>query len=78
MEAHNQTYSPFNMGVLLSVYVSKNDQQAKNEAERPIWCFLRNCLEGHLRKKGKSMTLGPGVPSQSLQSWEAFLKITAL
>ena len=73
MEKHNQTYTPFNMGVLLSVYVSETDEQAKAEAEKPIWYFLRNCLKGHLRQKGKSMTFGPGVPSQSLRSWEAFL-----
>ena len=73
MEKHNKTYTPFNMGVLLSVYVSDSDEQAKAEAEKPVWYFLRNCLKGHLRQKGKSMTFGPGVPSQSLRSWEAFL-----
>ena len=36
MDPYNKAYSPFNMGVLLSVYVSESDVQAKNEAEKPI------------------------------------------
>ena len=35
--------------------------------------FLKNCLKGHLRREGRSLTFGPGVPSQSLRSWESFL-----
>ncbi len=73
MEKHGKTYTPFHMGVLMSVYVAETDEQAKAESEEGIWYFLRNCLKGHLRKEGRSMTFGPGVPSQSLRSWEAFL-----
>jgi alkanesulfonate monooxygenase SsuD/methylene tetrahydromethanopterin reductase-like flavin-dependent oxidoreductase (luciferase family) len=73
MEKHGKTYTPFHMGVLMSVYVAETDEQAKAESEEGIWYFLRNCLKGHLRKEGRSMTFGPGVPSQSLLSWEAFL-----
>lgn len=73
MEKHGKDYTPFHMGVLMSVYVAETDEQAKAESEEGIWYFLRNCLKGHLRKEGRSMTFGPGVPSQSLLSWEAFL-----
>jgi alkanesulfonate monooxygenase SsuD/methylene tetrahydromethanopterin reductase-like flavin-dependent oxidoreductase (luciferase family) len=73
MAKHGKTYTPFHMGVLMSVYVAETDEQAKAESEEGIWYFLRNCLKGHLRKEGRSMTFGPGVPSQSLLSWEAFL-----
>jgi len=73
MKDHGKTYTPFKMGVLLSVYVSETDEQARAESQEGIFYFLRNCLKGHLRKEGRSMTFGPGVPSQSLRSWEAFL-----
>jgi len=73
MKDHGKTYTPFKMGVLLSVYVSETDEQARAESKEGIFYFLRNCLKGHLRKEGRSMTFGPGVPSQSLNSWEAFL-----
>jgi len=73
MAEHGKTYTPFKMGVLLSVYVSETDEQARAEAEDGVFYFLRNCLKGHLRREGRSLTFGPGVPSQSLRSWEAFL-----
>jgi len=73
MEEHGKVYTPFKMGVLLSVYVSETDEQARAESEEGVFYFLRNCLKGHLRREGRSMTFGPGVPSQSLKSWEAFL-----
>ena len=73
MEEHGKVYTPFKMGVLLSVYVSETDEQARAESEEGVFYFLRNCLKGHLRREGRSMTFGPGVPSQSLRSWEAFL-----
>ncbi len=74
MERNDKVYTPFHMGVLLSVYVSESDEQAREESREGVWYFLRNCLKGHLRREGRSLTFGPGVPSQSLRSWEAFLK----
>lgn len=74
VERHGQGYQPFRMGVLLSVYVSETDEQAREEAQEGVWYFLKNCLKGHLRREGRSLTFGPGVPSQSIRSWEAFLK----
>jgi alkanesulfonate monooxygenase SsuD/methylene tetrahydromethanopterin reductase-like flavin-dependent oxidoreductase (luciferase family) len=73
MTDHGKTYTPFKMGVLLSVYVAETDEQARAECNDGVFYFLRNCLKGHLRREGRSMTFGPGVPSQSLKSWEAFL-----
>ena len=68
-----RTYDPFQMGVLISVYVSETDEQARAEAEEGVFYFLKNCLKGHIRTAGRSMTFGPGVPSQSIPSWQAFL-----
>ena len=74
MARNDKVYTPYHMGVLLSVYVAETDEQAREESREGVWYFLRNCLKGHLRREGRSLTFGPGVPSQSLKSWEAFLK----
>ncbi len=73
VESVGRTYDPFQMGVLISVYVSDTDEQAKIESEESIFYFLKNCLKGHIRTEGRSLTFGPGVPSQSIRSWQAFL-----
>ena len=69
-------FDPWRMGILLSVYVSETDEQAKAESQEGIWYFLKNCLKGHLRKEGRTLTFGPGVPSTSVRSWEQYLKNT--
>ena len=74
MAKYDRTYSPFDFGILLSVYVSETDEQAKIESQEGIWYFLRNCLKGHLRTKGRTLTWGPGVPSTSPDSWRGFLE----
>ena len=74
IKAHGGTYHPFRMGVLLSVYVSETDESARAEASEGVWYFLRNCLKGHLRRIGRTQTFGPGIPSQSVRSWEQFLR----
>jgi alkanesulfonate monooxygenase SsuD/methylene tetrahydromethanopterin reductase-like flavin-dependent oxidoreductase (luciferase family) len=71
---HGDKYHPFRFGVLLSVYVSETDEQAKIEAREGVWYFLKYCLKGHLRRTGRTLTFGPGVPSTSVKSWEQFLK----
>jgi alkanesulfonate monooxygenase SsuD/methylene tetrahydromethanopterin reductase-like flavin-dependent oxidoreductase (luciferase family) len=71
---HGAKYHPFRFGVLLSVYVSETDEQAKIEAREGVWYFLKYCLKGHLRRTGRTLTFGPGVPSTSVKSWEQFLK----
>ncbi len=73
---HGAHYHPFRMGVLLSVYVAETDAQARSESEEGVWYFLKFCLKGHLRRKGRTLTFGAGVPSQSVSSWKAFLENT--
>tara|TARA_B100001123_G_C14824047_1_gene833459 strand:- start:46 stop:663 length:618 start_codon:yes stop_codon:yes gene_type:complete len=73
MKKYDRTYSPFDFGILLSVYVSETDDQAKIESQEGIWYFLRNCLKGHLRTKGRTLTWGPGIPSTSAESWRNVL-----
>jgi alkanesulfonate monooxygenase SsuD/methylene tetrahydromethanopterin reductase-like flavin-dependent oxidoreductase (luciferase family) len=76
IKSHGGRFDPFRMGILLSVYVSETDEQAKAESREGIWYFLKNCLKGHLRKEGRTLTFGPGVPSTSVRSWEQYLKNT--
>ena len=66
------------MGILLSVYVSETDEQARAEAHDGVWYFLKNCLKGHLRRVGRPLTSGAGVPSTSVRSYENFLKTATL
>ena len=74
VEAHGGTFHPYRMGILLSVYVGESDEQARAESREGVWYFLRNCVKGHLRSRGRNLTFGPGVPSASVTSWEAYLE----
>ncbi len=74
IKQHGGTYHPFRMGILLSVYVSESDEQARTECSEGVWYFLRNCLKGHLRQKGRHLTFGPATPSMTVKSWEAYLR----
>src|SRR2546421_2411726 len=76
IQSHGGRFDPWRMGILLSVYVSETDEQAKAEAQEGIWYFLKNCLKGSLRKEGRTLLFGPGVPSTSVRSWEQYLKNT--
>jgi alkanesulfonate monooxygenase SsuD/methylene tetrahydromethanopterin reductase-like flavin-dependent oxidoreductase (luciferase family) len=67
------TYHPFRFGVLISVYVGETDEEARRESREGIWYFLEKCLHGHLRRKGRFLTAGPGAPSVSPASYEAAL-----
>ena len=71
---YGDRYQPFRFGVLISVYVAETDEQAREEAREGVWYFLKYCLKGHLRRTGRTLTFGPGVPSQSVRSWENYLK----
>jgi alkanesulfonate monooxygenase SsuD/methylene tetrahydromethanopterin reductase-like flavin-dependent oxidoreductase (luciferase family) len=66
-------FHPFKMGILLSVYVSETDEQARAESQEGIWYFLKNTLKGHLRREGRMLTFGTGVPSMSVRSYEAMM-----
>ena len=72
VEKHGGRYDAFKMGLLLSVYVAETDEQAHAESQEAVWYFLRNCLKGHLRRKGRMLTFSPG--STSVASWEAYLR----
>jgi alkanesulfonate monooxygenase SsuD/methylene tetrahydromethanopterin reductase-like flavin-dependent oxidoreductase (luciferase family) len=74
---HGGTFHPFRMGILLSVYVAESDEQARAESREGIWYFLKNTLKGHLRREGRMLTFGTGVPSMSVDSFEAFIKNAA-
>jgi alkanesulfonate monooxygenase SsuD/methylene tetrahydromethanopterin reductase-like flavin-dependent oxidoreductase (luciferase family) len=76
VERHGDTYHPHRFGILVSAFVSETDEQAQAECDEGVWYFLRNCLKGHLRSTGRPLTFGTGIPSQSLASWEAFLRKT--
>jgi alkanesulfonate monooxygenase SsuD/methylene tetrahydromethanopterin reductase-like flavin-dependent oxidoreductase (luciferase family) len=66
------------MGILLSVYVSDTDEQAREEAREGVWYFLKFCLKGHLRREGRPLTSGAGVPLTTVRSYENFLKNATL
>jgi len=62
------------MGLLISVYVSETDEQARREAREGVWYFIKNTLKGHLRSDGRMLTFGVGVPSMTVASYENLLK----
>ncbi len=74
LEDHGDSYQPYRMGILMSAYVSETDAQAREECEEGVWYFLRNCLKGHLRKEGRQLTFGAGVPYIPAPAWKEFLK----
>jgi hypothetical protein len=39
-----------------------------------VWYFLKNCLKGHLRREGRQLTFGPGVPYIPAPAWKEYLK----
>lgn len=74
VRSQGQRFHPHRFGVLVAAFVSDTDEQARAESNEGVWYFLRNCLKGMLRNKGKAITFGPGIPSQSLASYAAFLR----
>ena len=74
LETHGDKYQPSRMGLLMSVYVAETDEQARAEAEEGVWYFLRYMLKGHLRREGRQFTFGPGINSQSVDTWERYLQ----
>jgi alkanesulfonate monooxygenase SsuD/methylene tetrahydromethanopterin reductase-like flavin-dependent oxidoreductase (luciferase family) len=71
---HGGTFHPFRMGLLISVYVSETDEQARAESREGVWYFIKNTLKGHLRNDGRMLTFGVGVPSMTVASYENLLK----
>src|SRR5918992_526932 len=74
LEKHGDRYQPFRFGILMSAYVAESDRQAREECEEGVWYFLKNCLKGHLRREGRQLTFGPGVPYIPAPAWKEYLK----
>ena len=72
LEKHGDKYHPFRFGILMSTYVAETDQQAREECEEGVWYFLKNCLKGHLRRVGRQLTYGPGVPYIPAAAWREY------
>jgi alkanesulfonate monooxygenase SsuD/methylene tetrahydromethanopterin reductase-like flavin-dependent oxidoreductase (luciferase family) len=60
----------------MSAYVGETDAQAQAEAKEGVWYFLRNCLKGHLRREGRQLTFGAGIPYFSTEDFRAYLAHT--
>jgi alkanesulfonate monooxygenase SsuD/methylene tetrahydromethanopterin reductase-like flavin-dependent oxidoreductase (luciferase family) len=74
IQRYGGVFHPFRMGLLISVYVSESDEQARLESREGVWYFIKNTLKGHLRNQGRMLTFGIGVPSMTVASYESFLK----
>jgi alkanesulfonate monooxygenase SsuD/methylene tetrahydromethanopterin reductase-like flavin-dependent oxidoreductase (luciferase family) len=74
LEEHGDRYKPQRMGILMSAYVADTDAQAQAEAKEGVWYFLKNCLKGHLRREGRQLTFGPGIPYIAPEEYKRFLQ----
>ncbi len=74
LREHGDSYQPSRMGILMSAYVAETDAQAQAEAKEGVWYFLKNCLKGHLRREGRQLTFGPGVPYIPPEEYKRFLQ----
>ena len=50
--------------------------QAQDEAKEGVWYFLKNCLKGHLRREGRMLTAGPGIPYIPPAEFRSYLKFS--
>jgi len=64
------------MGILMSAYVGESDAQAQAEAKEGVWYFLKNCLKGHLRREGRQLTFGLGIPYIPPDEFRNYLKFS--
>jgi alkanesulfonate monooxygenase SsuD/methylene tetrahydromethanopterin reductase-like flavin-dependent oxidoreductase (luciferase family) len=64
------------MGILMSAHVGDTDAQAQDEAKEGVWYFLKNCLKGHLRREGRMLTAGPGIPYIPPSEFRNYLKFS--
>jgi len=76
LSEHGDRYDPFRMGILLSAYVAETDARAQAEAREGVWYFLKNCLKGHLRREGRQLTFGAGIPYIPPSEFRNYLKFT--
>ncbi len=61
-------------GEPVAAVIAETDRQAREECEDGVWYFLKNCLKGHLRREGRQLTYGPGVPYIPAAAWREYLK----
>ena len=76
LQEHGKRYQPSRMGILMSAYVAETDAQAQAEAKEGVWYFLKNCLKGHLRREGRQLTFGPGIPYIPAEEFRNYLKFS--
>ena len=57
-------------------HVGETDAQAQDEAKEGVWYFLKNCLKGHLRREGRMLTAGPGIPYIPPSEFRNYLKFS--
>ena len=74
LEQHGDRYHPFRMGILMSAYVGDTDAQAQAECKEGVWYFLKNCLKGHLRREGRQLTFGAGIPYVPAEEFRNYLQ----
>ena len=74
LSEHGDSYTPFRMGILMSAYVAETDAQAQAEAKEGVWYFLKNCLKGHLRREGRQLTFGAGIPYVPPSEYRSYLE----
>lgn len=72
VEEVGQTYHPDRIGLLFSVYVAETDEIAQQECGDAVFYFMRNCLKGHLRTRGRRLNNAPG--GLTPESYQAFLE----
>jgi alkanesulfonate monooxygenase SsuD/methylene tetrahydromethanopterin reductase-like flavin-dependent oxidoreductase (luciferase family) len=76
LEEHGHRFEPARMGILMSAYVGDTDREAQAEAKEGVWYFLKNCLKGHLRRDGRQLTFGPGIPYIPPEEFRNYLKFS--
>jgi pimeloyl-ACP methyl ester carboxylesterase len=76
LEEQGSRFDPFRMGILMSAHVGDTDAQAQDEAKEGVWYFLKNCLKGHLRREGRMLTAGPGIPYIPPSEFRNYLKFS--
>lgn len=72
VEEVGKTWHPQKIGLLFSVYVAETDEIAQAECEEAVFYFLKNCLKGHLRSKGRRLNNAPG--GLTPQAYQAFIE----
>src|SRR5262249_51255234 len=52
----------------------EREREGGEEWEEGVWYVVKNCLKGHLRREGRQLTYGPGVPYIPAAAWREYLK----